>query len=816
MGPTLFFLKRRSTSPEVQQTKMTLKLSGLDTRRMPLLIAENLIPTVGLENTIRSIKRLVSVSDKHWNVLYKPAIDTYIELCQLAPASVAHHHAGPGGLIAHTLESVDMALRLRKPLVLPRNADPDTTAHQEHIWTYAVFCAVLLHDNGKLATTTRLRLEDGRLWSPLAGSPIRSGCKHYSIEFVTAPYKLHARVANAGLRILPESGIAWLSQFPEIMSQVIAYLYGDLYESGVVGELAHTADGQSVAANLKIGGDRIRYANAPSIPLVDHLIIGLRSLLSNNELKVNANGADGWITDQHAYMVCGTVANKLLEHLRKQGVTNVPSDNNRIFDILQEHGFVISTVDGKAIHHTKIIGPKRTYEFNLTMLKFETSRLFPPSKRPQCFVGEIIEYHDGKPVRIPTVQNAAQQSNVQVVTSPTQNTASVATTNQPKTQSSGQTLVQNQHIQNTASATVSVSSEAYENHSHDDATKAITSNEAGNQQDKIGSGVSSDATDILQAAATTSMNQPTACASTASRISGHESNNASSHFNRQLPEIDEDDPYALTPISVDDHQDNGHETQHCNINEPSSSQTHADGANNLGSITDATALDISTSVDIAASDRTESNASANIPAAKANELEKKSRENTIVWHDVTPSYSAEAPLTPSPELNIGSPNKAISSQSNTNDKEHRAITFDDIRPVHIDDDIGPKFMDWLARMLRNGKLPVNRRDALIHIVPEGMLAVSPRIFKEFCAFYDLNAKSDGTQLTSDEAGKHVQKRVEKLRKNIKTGTGMSVHVYVITGKNKTSSVNGFLFDPLAFYGHLSPPGPNPLLVKATL
>jgi hypothetical protein len=139
------------------------------------------------------------------------------------------------------------------------------------------------------------------------------------------------------------------------------------------------------------------------------------------------------------------------------------------------------------------------------------------------------------------------------------------------------------------------------------------------------------------------------------------------------------------------------------------------------------------------------------------------------------------------------------------------LMFDDIRPRHVDDDTGQKFLDWLARMLRNNKLPVNRQKAVIHIVKEGALVVSPRAFKEFIVFFDLFERENGTRLGTDDAVRHVQKKVEKLRQNIKNNTGMSVHTYQIAGPHRTSHVSGFLFDPITLFGHVSPPPANPLL-----
>jgi integrating conjugative element relaxase (TIGR03760 family) len=631
-------LRQTPSSTATTRAAPAPQLASLNLQQLPLLSSSTLVQILDAANLLRSVRRLVAVQDAHWAALYQPALDRFLEACQLAPASMAHHHAGPGGLAAHTLETLEIALRHRKPLVLPRNADPDTSARQEHIWTYALFVAVLMHDIGKLHTTIRLRLSSNQYWNPYLRLDQHQG-EHYQVEFTSAPYKLHQRIANSGLHLLPNAGMAWLDQYPHILSHVCAYLYGDIFEAGIIGELAQKADGESVAQNLKRDGDRVRFPGAPTIPLVDRLMIGLRQMLEAKELKINGHGADGWSDGQYLWLVCGTVAKKLIEYLRQEGSTQIPTDHNRIFDTLQEHGYILPTASGKAIWHTVVTGPEGAFRFELTMLKFEIARLLPPTRRPAALNGtiEVIERTDnGATGRPPLTTEAAPASPISPATAPTATRTSVP--EQPTT----------------------------------------TAEPAPDSQDSLPNWMQDDTTDSV---------------STPSAI-------------HTAPAQDTD--YTVHPV---------------------------DGM------------------------------------------------------DTDMGEAAPASLNPAAET----------------------MNFDDIRPRHLDDNTGQYFMDWLSRMLRNGKLPVNRQDAVIHIVPEGALVVSPRAFKEFIAFFDLYLRENGNKLTNDEAARHVQKKVEKLRQNIKNPTGMSVHTYTISGQNKVSRVSGFLFEPLKLFGYVSPPPANPHL-----
>ncbi len=319
--------------------------------------------------------------------MYIPALHGYLECVQLAPASTAHHHAGPGGLATHTCDVIDRALRQRKSFELPLNGGPEIIFEQEHYWTYAVFIGALLHDIGKMATNTIIMLDKSKPWNPHLGSPLASGAKAYAIEFRKQPYKRHTQIANSFFSMIPVAGRGWLAQRPEIFSELCAWLYGDYYEFGVIGQIIRFADSQSVAANLKLGGERLRFSNAPEAPLVEKLMTALRDLIDSNQLKINGEeGSSGWCIGPITYLVCGTVADKVRSHLIKTGATDIPSDNTRLFDTWQEHGYAMANPSCAAIWKINING-----RMKLTVLKFETSRLFHPSRCPEAFSGSIIE-----------------------------------------------------------------------------------------------------------------------------------------------------------------------------------------------------------------------------------------------------------------------------------------------------------------------------------------------------------------------------------------------------------------------------------------
>lgn len=352
---------------------------------IPILSAEQIIDGLGLAQTIKSIGRLAGAGSEYFTTLYLPALHRFAEAVQLVPASASNHHAGPGGLVVHTFEVIDIALRLRQSYNLPQYSTPETIYAQEHVWTYSVFAAALLHDVGKTICSTRIQIGDDEYWTPYQGSILKSGATHYRVNFISSRYKLHTQLASTCFNILPAKGRAWLAQYPNVLAQLSAWLVGDYHEFGAIGEIVRQADSRSASQNLKIGGDRKRFPGAPSVPMVDRLTTALRQLLDDGSLKINrAEGAAGWCDGQYTYLVCGTVADAVKHCLYESGATDIPSDNTRIFDVWADHGYALETPDGRAIWRLTI-----NDALTLTVLKFETARLFHPSRRPAPFGGEL-------------------------------------------------------------------------------------------------------------------------------------------------------------------------------------------------------------------------------------------------------------------------------------------------------------------------------------------------------------------------------------------------------------------------------------------
>lgn len=126
-----------------------------------------------------------------------------------------------------------------------------------------------------------------------------------------------------------------------------------------------------------------------------------------------------------------------------------------------------------------------------------------------------------------------------------------------------------------------------------------------------------------------------------------------------------------------------------------------------------------------------------------------------------------------------------------------------------------RFIDWLQRGLSSGMFRVNAAGALVHFVDEGMLLVSPRIFREFAERFGEDG--NGSALACGEGeldiGLYIQRQVLRAGWHLRTDQGVNFLTYqVMRGKRVVSRLSGVVIPkPVRFVDPVPPV--NPLLVR---
>ncbi|WP_458365912.1 MobH family relaxase [Burkholderia pseudomallei] len=346
--------------------------------------AATLLATPRRQKLLEHIWQRTSLSRAQFATLYRAPIERYAALVQQFPASENHHHAYPGGMLDHGLEIVAYALKLRQSRLLPVGAPPEVQAAQAEAWTAATAYAALLHDIGKIAVDLDVEYNDGKCWHPWHGPLVLPYRFRYRKD---RSYRLHE--AAAGLLYAPivdRHIMDWLSGFPELWSSLLYVLAGHKEQAGVLGELVTQADQASVAQEL--GGNPQKALLAPKQALQRKLLDGLRHLV-RNELKLNQpQASDGWLTNEGLWLVSKTVADKLRASLLAQGIEGIPESNPTLFDVLQEHGIVQPTTDGKAIWKA-IVASSNGWTQSFTFLKLAPVSMWDSDTQPAPFTGTV-------------------------------------------------------------------------------------------------------------------------------------------------------------------------------------------------------------------------------------------------------------------------------------------------------------------------------------------------------------------------------------------------------------------------------------------
>ena len=336
------------------------------------------------------IDELAGLSREHFQRYYLQPIHNFARFVQQLPASEVHHHAGPGGMLAHALDVCGIALKRRRSCLLSESGAAEEISEKQDLWTYAVFLAALCHDLAKVAVDQRITVYDGQnradVWEPWRHFIDEQGL-WYSTEFVRhKQYRLHEKASPLLMhRIIPSRGMSWLASDPHVLSQWLACGSGDLENAGLLGEIVSLADQQSAAANL--GAESGRMPGVRTIPLHQKMLTALRFLLTEGELPLNRNGAAGWIKGDDCWLVSKRTVDAIRDQLTGEGHSGIPTKNGRLFDVLQEHG-ILEPCGEKAIWTAAVEGDGWRNE--LTLIRVPVSRLWPdPATKPDDFEGSI-------------------------------------------------------------------------------------------------------------------------------------------------------------------------------------------------------------------------------------------------------------------------------------------------------------------------------------------------------------------------------------------------------------------------------------------
>nr|WP_258307691.1 helicase/relaxase domain-containing protein [Pantoea ananatis] len=226
-----------------------------------------------------------SVTDAWW---LKPA-QTMLERVQDCPAAWSGACSSPGGFGDLSLGVAVRAVRLVRGMMLPPGATPEEQSVQAPGWVCAVFWAGLFHHLPWL-TQVEGATQSGKIWYP--------GLHRPDGPWRVRPAKSARAPALTGqymaAKLLPETGMLWLHQWPEASRCLLQFLSGERAGAGVLYSIIMQA---REGAGLETGGlsditgtssvnPTLEAQHADNSPNLAHMA---PVLLSSNIISVNVS-----------------------------------------------------------------------------------------------------------------------------------------------------------------------------------------------------------------------------------------------------------------------------------------------------------------------------------------------------------------------------------------------------------------------------------------------------------------------------------------------------------------------------------------------
>ncbi|HFC3394603.1 TPA: MobH family relaxase [Neisseria gonorrhoeae] len=792
-GSMLYLINTRKSTDSVSHNDEVAHINqNIVNDRFHILNAHELIQVLDLSPQISGIKMNLGLSDENWSKDALPFLEKYIAFVQRLPASESHHHAGDGGLVRHTLDVAALALVASTSQSWPPNAKTEEIAKKTAVWRYGIMCAALLHDVGKTVTGFQVELFDSAisleklLWLPDTGSMAESGKLYYRVEFPDAKsaYSTHAEIAWTFFQALVPSHVRqWLATTdPNLMITLRNYLSGKK-DGSPLEQLIKNADMTSVSRDLR-SGSRQRFSTAKRKPFIETIMETLKEMLSDRGVHFSiatTAGGDLFRKGDRIYLMSKNVPDYIRQYLRKNqhpAAGSFPADNQRIFDTLFEYRAVIPPENDphRAINHievefTRMDGEKVRNIFSV--LCFNAKTLYPDGDYPTEFLGNLSEVSAKK--EIPDVvvsedkvstQIQGAEDNPVTMTKDKMDFLSIqpVTAEQPPLPEKNQTETANSAFDNSMNTAAPAENKSSESEKAKEPGYGTIDNlienfnliEADSEQTestKSEAETAENAVNLVQEnirveVKTETVDKPRAEVKETETDKAPKTIKSGTKASRKkLAGLFADNRKPIGKTAEPDAQIKTTETVTHQIDSEAVSLPESESAQNGMRELDRLRLREPTS----------------------------SPRPVQVMDDSEGLDSLASGVKNMAELEAIVSERNLKKQSETESTE---IVEDSVKAKHMEArDRGMQFLRWLADGLGDGSIAVNRSGATVHFIEQGMLLVTPAVFRDYAG--GVFNKSD-----TESLGPLTQKGFEALRLHARTKKSSLHRVLTTNGSNR--------------------------------
>ncbi|GAB3392074.1 MobH family relaxase [Azotobacter armeniacus] len=281
----------------------------------------------------------------------EPILINFAELAHLLPASENHHHAGPGGLLRHSLEVANLTLDGCLTTAFDTAETPARRSTRRWRWNVAGVAAGLLHDAGKALTDLRATDFEGKLeWSPEQETLHQWAGRHkldrYFLHWNAQRHEKHIQASVALVStLIPAEARAWIQGGGrDIYDALLDAIAGNANRAPLT-ELVRRSDSASVKRDLLKGPSNARGGDT-GVPVIRLVSDAMLRLLSTGRWTVNVPGSRVWVATDGVYIAWHSAAEEIVSLLVKDGIVAIPRSPETLLAILADHGLAQRRDDG--------------------------------------------------------------------------------------------------------------------------------------------------------------------------------------------------------------------------------------------------------------------------------------------------------------------------------------------------------------------------------------------------------------------------------------------------------------------------------------
>lgn len=324
------------TYPPITMGILILKPEDIITRHKQILVK--------LERYSRLPPRQHDKSKPTFETLYYDVVINFINFVHLLPASEAHHHSEPGGLLEHSLQVSEKALKHVEQEILSPEYDIDIERGRKARWFYATWICGLLHDVCKVFTDIKVvDMASGGIWNPNKAGLVdwakENNVRRYRVEYINGRQKnAHDSIKGSGALdyILTSAARQYLYDSPddvvsEMRKAMVSYTSVQSYISNAV----RAADAASTSKDMVTIWDK--ELGPKTAALYERIIKAMRIL--SKQWSCNTHGSKVQVVGGRVYLKYPDAFQDIGKFLSDEGVL-APSSTDAMVSVLDERNLI--------------------------------------------------------------------------------------------------------------------------------------------------------------------------------------------------------------------------------------------------------------------------------------------------------------------------------------------------------------------------------------------------------------------------------------------------------------------------------------------